>query len=187
MRTLLNVIEGFQELDNETRELIKFYFVEEKFGKEEILLNHGTICDKIYFIKSGLLRRVCVENGEEIIKWIYTNNQFCTSLSSYFEQKPSSEIIVASDVTIVYSLSYKDELKLLDQPLFAKFHIKLLRLYLSKLNEFHHIFTHMTAQEKYVFLLQSFPEIVKKAKLKHIASFIGVSQETLSRIRASII
>jgi len=83
-------------------------------------------------------------------------------------------------------LSYSDELILLEYPLFSKFHIKQLRLYLSKINEFHHLFRVMNAQEKYIYLLESFPQIILKAKLKHIASLIGVSQETLSRIRSSI-
>ncbi|HJY12502.1 MAG TPA: hypothetical protein VJ304_06920, partial [Flavobacterium sp.] len=88
--------------------------------------------------------------------------------------------------TIVYSLSYSDELILLEYPLFSKFHMRQLRLYLSKINEFHHMFRLMTAQEKYMYLLESFPQIILKAKLKHISSLLGVSQETLSRIRASI-
>ena len=87
---------------------------------------------------------------------------------------------------MLYSLSYSDEQILMQYPLFLKFHVNQLRLYLSKINEFHHLFRVMTAQQKYEFLLHSFPQIVIKAKLKHIASLIGVSQETLSRIRASI-
>lgn len=48
------------------------------------------------------------------------------------------------------------------------------------------MFRVMNAQEKYIYLLESFPQIILKAKLKHIASLIGVTQETISRIRASI-
>ncbi|WP_207797851.1 Crp/Fnr family transcriptional regulator [Flavobacterium piscis] len=107
-------------------------------------------------------------------------------MSSFFEQKPSFENFQASEDTILYSLSYEDEEILLKYPLFSKFHIKLLRLYLSKLNEFYHLFTSMNAQEKYLYLLNTLPQIILKAKLKDIASLIGVSPETLSRIRAQI-
>lgn len=186
MNELIDFINGFQKLDTLTEEAIRKYFTIETFGKNELILKQGKVCEKIYFIKSGLVERFTFEDDIKRTNWIYTKNQFFTSLSSFFEQKPSFENFEASETTVVYSLSHKDELTLLEYPLFAKFHIKQLRLYLSKLNEFHHVFRFMTAQQKYSFLLAHFPEMIKKAKLKHIASLIGVSQETLSRIRASI-
>lgn len=186
MRELVNVINGFQKLDFETEEAVKKYFIVERFRKDEFIIEEGKVCSKIYFIKSGAIRRFSLEDGVEVTKWIYTDNQFVTSLSSFFEQKPSFENFQACEETTVYSLSYSDEVVLLEYPLFSKFHIKQLRLYLSKINEFHHIFRVMNAQEKYKYLLESFPQIILKSKLKHIASLIGVSQETISRIRASI-
>jgi signal-transduction protein with cAMP-binding, CBS, and nucleotidyltransferase domain len=186
MIELIKVINSFQDLDLETEKAIEKYFVVEKFKKDELIVEEGKICRKVYFIKSGAIRRFCHEEGIEVTKWIYTDNQFVTSLSSFFEQKPSFESFQACEETIVYSLSYSDELILLEYSLFSKFHMRQLRLYLSKINEFHHMFRLMTAQEKYMYLLESFPQIILKAKLKHIASLIGVSQETLSRIRASI-
>lgn len=186
MTELLNVINSFQKLNAETEDAIKKYFVEEKFKKNDFILHEGKICNKIYFIKSGAIRRFCFENGIEVTRWIYTDTQFVTSLSSFFEQKPSFESFQATEETVVYSLSYQNEALLLQYPLFVNFHLKQLRLYLSKINEFHHLFRVMNAQEKYLFLLNSFPQIIKKSKLKHIASLIGISQETLSRIRAAI-
>ncbi len=175
MQQLIDVINDFQKLDLETEEAIKKYFIIEKFKKNEFIVKQGKICNKVYFIKSGTVRRFCFENEIEITKWIYTDNQFVTSLSSFFEQKPSFENFQACEYTELYSLSYSDEQILLDYPLFSQFHIKQLRLYLSKINEFHHLFRVMTAQQKYEFLLSSFPQIIIKAKLKHIASLINVS------------
>ncbi|KAF2513398.1 Crp/Fnr family transcriptional regulator [Flavobacterium foetidum] len=186
MKELIEVINGFQKLDFETEEAVKKHFVIEEFRKNELIIQEGKICNKVYFVKSGTVRRYCFENGEEITKWIYTDNQFITSLSSFFEQKTSFENFQTCEDTVLYSLTYSDEQILLEYPLFSKFHINQLRFYLSKINEFHHLFSVMSAHEKYLFLLTSFPQIIIKAKLKHIASLIGVSQETLSRIRASI-
>ncbi|WPO79656.1 Crp/Fnr family transcriptional regulator [Flavobacterium sp. KACC 22761] len=186
MNELLAVINGFQKIDATTEEAIRKFFVVEKFKKNEFIIEEGKVCRKIYFIKSGAIRRFCFENDSEITKWIYTDGQFVTSMSSFFEQKPSFEIFQTCEETIVYSLSHSDEQSLLEYPLFLKFHIKQLRYYLSNINEFHHLFHVMTAEQKYLFLLESFPKIIQKGKLMHIASLIGVSQETLSRIRASI-
>jgi len=187
MEELIQIINSFQKLDLETELAVRKSFVEETFSKGEFLVEEGKVCNKIYFIKSGAIRRFCIEDGVEVTKWIYTDNQFVTSMSSFFEQKPSFENFQTCEKTIVYSLSYSDEQALFEFPLFVKFHIRQLRHYLSKINEFNHLFRLMTAEKKYLFLLESFPQIIKKAKLKHIASLIGVSQETLSRIRASII
>ncbi|AWK03134.1 Crp/Fnr family transcriptional regulator [Flavobacterium crocinum] len=186
MDELIRIINSFQELDLETELAVRKYFVLEKFKKDEIVIQGGKICDKVYFIQSGTVRRFCFEDGIEVTKWIYTDNQFVTSMSSFFEQKPSFETFQTCENSILYSLSYSDEQILLQYPLFLKFHMNQLRLYLSKINEFHHLFRIMTAQQKYEFLLEFFPQIIIKAKLKYIASLIGVSQETLSRIRASI-
>lgn len=186
MTDLINIINSFQKLDSETEKAIGKYFILEKFNKNALVIEEGKICDKIYFMVSGAVRRFCIEDGEEVTKWIYTDNQFFTSLSSFFEQKQSFESFQTCEETIVYSLSFDDEAKLLEYPLFAKFYIKMLRTFLSKINEFHHLFRTMTAQQKYTFLLQSFPQIIIKAKQKHIASLINVSPETLSRIRSSI-
>ena len=107
-------------------------------------------------------------------------------MGSFFEQKPSSEYLQTCEKTIVYSLTYADDQKLLKYLPYMNFHIKQLRLYASLLNEFHHQYKLMNAHEKYAYLLKFFPEIIQKAKLKHIASIMDISQETLSRIRTSI-
>jgi signal-transduction protein with cAMP-binding, CBS, and nucleotidyltransferase domain len=186
MTELLEFINGFVELDSETEFAIREFFQMETFEKNEFILEEGKICTKISFIKSGLVRRFYMNDGQENTNWIYYNNQWLTSMTSFFDQKASFENLQACEKTVLYSLSYADEQRLLEYPIFAKFHIKLLRQYLASLNEFHHKYKLMNAQEKYSYLLTYFPEIVKKSKLKHIASLIDVSQETLSRIRASI-
>lgn len=186
MNKLLEFINSFQVLDKETEEAIRGCFKEESFEKNEYIISKGDICSKLYYIESGLVRRFFYNDGEDVTEWIYTDHQFITSLSSYFEQKPSIELFQACEKTKVFSLSYNDEQNLLKYPLFTMFYFKLLRLYLSKLNEFHHLYKSMNAQEKYLYLLDSFPQIIARAKVKDIASLIGVSKETLSRIRATI-
>ena len=186
MTELIEFISHYVELNFETEQVILECFKTEIYEKNEFILEEGKTCSKVSFIKSGLVRRFYMNDGQEITNWIYYDNQWLTSMTSFFDQKPSFEAFQACEKTVLYSLSYSEEQRLLEYPLFAKFHIKLLRQYLALLNEFHHQYKLMNAHEKYSYLLTYFPEIVKKAKLKHIASLMDVSQETLSRIRASI-
>src|SRR6185436_14282457 len=109
MNELITVINSFQKLDADTENAIRRFFVEEKFAKNEFIIEEHKICDKIYFINSGAVRRFCFENDEEVTKWIYTDNQFMTSMSSFFEQKPSFEIFQTCEDTVVYSLSSSNE------------------------------------------------------------------------------
>jgi signal-transduction protein with cAMP-binding, CBS, and nucleotidyltransferase domain len=188
MLQLLNYINKFQKLDNETAEAVQNLFVEETYKKDEFIVEAGKICTRTFFIKSGFVRRFFIHNGEEVTIWFYGSDQMTTSMPSFFEQKPAYEYLQASENTVVYSVSFDDEQKLIEEyPLFAKFHIKQLRYFLAGIDEINYRFKLMTAKEKYLAMLAFAPEVMQKAKLKHIASFLDVSQETLSRIRASII
>ena len=151
MTELIQFISGFVELDEDTELAIQKSFKIESFEKNEFILNEGEVCTKVSFIKSGLVRRFYIDDGEEITDWIYYDNQWLTSMSSFFSQKPSFENLQASEKTTLYSLSYTDEQKLLEKPLFLEFHVKLLRQYLGSLNEFLHKYRLMTSSGK-VFL-----------------------------------
>jgi signal-transduction protein with cAMP-binding, CBS, and nucleotidyltransferase domain len=187
MIELISFITRIQALDHETEQAIKNFHIEETYKKNEFIVEPGKICSKVVFIKSGLIRRFFMHDGTDVTIWIYCSNQMATSMPSFFWQKPAYEYLQACEDTVTYSLSYQNEQLLLEYPLYAKFQLKLLRAYLSGVDEANYRFKLMTAKEKYTFLLTYHPEIIQKAKLKHIASFLDVSQATLSRIRASII
>ena len=186
MKELLGYINSFQALDDHTEKAILHFFTEEIYLKNEFLAEEGKVCSKINFIKSGLVRRYYVNDGEEITKWLYHDNHWIAIMSSYFNQKPSQEYLQACEDTIVYSMSFDDEKKLLEYPLFFKFYAHFFRCSLANFDEFHFVFGSLTAQQKYNYLIDKFPLMIRKAKQKHIASLLNVSQETLSRIRASI-
>lgn len=188
MKELIQFINRFQQLDTETEEAVKQYYAEETYNKDEYIVETGKICSKVFLIKSGFVRRFFINDGQDVTIWFYGSNQMATSMPSFFQQKPAYEYLQACEDTVVFSLSFHNEQKLLEEyPLFAKFHLKQLRYYLAGLDEVNYRLKLMTAKEKYTMMLALVPEIMQKAKLKHIASFLDVSQATLSRIRASII
>ena len=187
MIELIKFINRFQQLDRDTEDAVKQYYVEETYKKDEYIVEAGRICTKVIFIKSGLVRRFFIHNDKDVTTWIYGSNQMATCMPSFFGQKPAYEYLQACEDTVAYAVSFEGDQKLLEYHLFAKFHIKQLRSYLAGVDEVNYRFKLMTAKEKYAFMLTYFPDIIQKAKLKHIASFLDVSQETLSRIRASVI
>lgn len=186
MTELIQFIENFQHLDLVTSEAIQNCFQKQLFKKNEYLLKEGEICSKIYFIKTGLVRRFYLIEGEEITKWIYHDYHWLTSLTSYFNHNPSFEYLQADQDTVVYYLSAQKEQELLKFPLFLQFHFKFLRASLAAFDEFHFVLSSMTAHKKYKYIIENFPLLVQRSKQKNIASLLGISQETLSRIRAEI-
>ncbi len=186
MDDLLKFINTYIQLDDNTEQLVRDSFKIEEYPKGHLLVEEGKVSRKIWFLESGLVRKFCIEDGCDITKWIYYDKQWIASMTSYFSQKPSFEFFEVCEDSTFLSLSYDDEQKLLKDPQFAEFHIKMLRDFLSTLNEWYHLFHKMNSYEKYDFILKNSPGIIQKAKQKHIASMIGVSPETLSRIRAEI-
>lgn len=186
MTELINFIKQFHEIDKLTEEAIEDCFVLERIRKNEFILERGKVCSKISFIKQGLIRRYYLNDEKEVTKWLYHDNHWIASLASYFAQKPSFEYLQACEETTLYSLSYHNEQELLKLPQFKDFHLKFLRCSLTAFEEFHFVFETMSASNKYEYLLEKFPLMVQRAKQKHIASLLNISQETLSRIRSSI-
>jgi CRP-like cAMP-binding protein len=187
MKELIAYINLFQQLDGETEEAVRNCFVEEQYGKNEMILEEGKTCNRISFIQSGLVRRFHITNGVDITKWIYHQGHWFTSLSSYIHQRPGLEYFQACEKTILFSLSAVNEEQLLQFPLFLKFYTRFLRCSLAAFDEFHFVFGTMPATRKYDYLIDKFPLMIQKAKQKHIASLLNISQETLSRIRAAAI
>ncbi|MEO9569597.1 MAG: Crp/Fnr family transcriptional regulator [Polaribacter sp.] len=170
--------------DEELTDII-IHFKEEKFKKNAILLKNGTICDKLYFIKEGMSRSFYTrKDGKEVTQWFFGNGHFMASAESFFNQTPSFYNLEILEDSILYSISFKKM-----ELLLAKYHnmekcIRLLSIEMftklvHKMNatQFH------SAKERYSYMILEYPNIVHRISLGHIASYLGMTQETLSRIR----
>lgn len=186
MNSLINTIKAEVQLNTETELAIIEKFKIQKIKRGEILLKENAVCNKFWFIVSGTIRQYMLIEGIEVTKWFYVDNQWATSHYSYFEQKPAYDYLEIYKDSTVYYISFDDEKELLEYPQYQKYQIILLRHYLASLNYFMRNYKQMTADDKYKFLLENHPEVVQRVKLKEIASLIGISQETLSRIRARL-
>ena len=186
MDKLIENIKTLVPLDAATELAIVENFKAEKLTKGQILLKENSICNKMWFIESGTIRQYIILNDADVTKWFYVDNQWATSHYSYFEQKPAYDYLVAYEDSIVYSITNDAEKALLEYPQYLKYHFILLRQYLADLNYAMKTYKYMTADEKYKFCMDKHPEVIQRVKLKELASMIGISQETLSRIRARL-
>jgi CRP-like cAMP-binding protein len=166
-----------------------------KTPKDFFLLKENAVSDYIYFIKKGVARIYyykTARNGDplgqrkEITEWLALDEQFFLSITSFFHRTPSHLIIQTIEPSDVYGIHHDDFMELAD-----KYHDveRLLRkmvtgsLILSQVRMDSIQFE--SAQQRYEKLLQRSPQIVQRVPLTYIASFLGITLETLSRIRSA--
>jgi CRP-like cAMP-binding protein len=186
MQQLIDFIKRYAELDAESIAALKKYIVFEEFTKNQYILNTEQVCNRVWFIKSGMVRKFHLLDGMEITSWIHFENEMFTSLNSYINSIPSGEYLQACENSILISITKQNSEKLSDFPQLSAFSNNLLGEQLAKIDLVSSKLKTMDATEKYKFLLSISPELFKRAKLGYIASIMGITQETLSRIRKLI-
>ena len=184
MQNLLQEISQRCFLSPELRHRLLSDFEEVKFEKGGKILTQSSKANYLYFVEKGVLHNYYYHEGKQISSWFYAENDFITSWHSFYGQKPSFEEIECLEDCVLYRISYKKYQSLIaDFPAFGNFARLLAEEMLTFLDEFSKGWSFQTAKEKYELLLAYFPNIELRVKLGHIASFLGISQETLSRIR----
>jgi CRP-like cAMP-binding protein len=176
------------EVSNEDLSLILSFFKPLKKNKNELLIAPGQISQHTYFVVKGCLR-IFFENleGKEVTRYIAFENQFATALIAYITHLPSTEYIQAIESSELLYITHNDFNYLLETiPNWRKFYTNYLeKAYVSNANRVMSITT-LDAVERYNQLLKINPKIVSRLPKKIVASYINVSQETLSRIKTKL-
>lgn len=186
MKSLVEHIDRKVRTSDDLEEALAVAFKKEQFAKKDLLLRENKHVRKLYFIEQGILRTFYAHNDKEVSSWFYVEDQFITSWHGFYQQETSYEYIEALEDCIVYSIEYTEYQKLIETyPKFERFSRLLAEEQLAFIDSFSKGFMFMTAKDKYQLLLSSIPDIELRVQLGYIASFLGISQETLSRIRSS--
>lgn len=154
-------------------------------AKKQFLLKEGSICRNIYFVADGFLQAFYSKGEKEVTSWFMGKGETVISVYSFFTQGPSAENILALEDCTLFSLSY-NELQFAYQT-FPEMNIigrVLTEQYYIRSEERAIALRRSSARERYENLIKTHPGILQKASLGQIASHLGMSQETLSRVRA---
>lgn len=154
------------------------------YPKGVLLAEQGKPCRYIYFIEKGVMRGFYHRGEKDITTWFAYEQDVVTSMSSFVTQHPAVENIEVLESASVKGISY-DHLQELYRR-FPEFNIVgrlLSERYYVELEERTLSLQNLSARERYIKLLNEQPHILQKVSLGHIASYLGMSQETLSRIR----
>lgn len=162
---------------------------EESFSAKSEIVAEGQIARKIYFIDEGLLRTYHIQKGKEINTYFATDKQVISTFASIITQSPSFEYLEVIEDSTVYSLQYSGLMSLYQQySSFEQFgRILAEKNYLCILDRTILMQT-KTAKEKYTDFIKTYnKKIIQRVPQHHIASFLGIAPESLSRIRKEIV
>ena len=155
--------------------------------KGHILVKPYSVCNHTYYVEQGLTRTFYYKDGKDVTDWFSLEDTFATSIVSFISGKPDRRGIELLEPSVLYSLSHDDL-----EDLCNKHHDveRLARLLISSgLVEMQKRFDDLhfaTALQRYKTLLEDKPALINRAPLGMIASYLGITQETLSRMRLKI-
>lgn len=155
--------------------------------KNKVLVDAGQIGRSVYFIQKGIARAYCEGKDNQITFWFGLEGDFVFSYNSYINGQAGYESIELLENSVLYEI--KDEALqrlFLEHTDLANWGRKLAELELIKLEERYISRLFKSASECYAELLKNSPDLIKRIQLGYIASYLGVTQVTLSRIRAEI-
>jgi len=166
--------------------------VMEKFHREELVkgdyfIKVGRPAQKLGFIESGLVRIFAASKEKEVTQWVSTPGYFITELSSFVFQQPSRLNLQALEDCVIWSITKDDHHQLCkDFPQWNEVDKKFIAKCFVILED--RIFSHlyMTAEERFKQLMGFQPELFNKVPLQYLASMLGMTPETLSRMRKKI-
>jgi len=172
-------------LTKEEKEFFISFLNYKKLAKGEILLNYGEICKQQYFVISGCLRNYSIdEYGKEHILVFAQTDWWTSDLYSYVTETPAENIIDALMDTEVFEMKKDDMEKVYERvPKFERFFRILFQN--AMVNNMKRLSSSMSipAEERYQAFIKQYPTIYQQIPLKHIASYLGISPEFLSKIR----
>lgn len=185
MTELIQYLNSIHTLSPELVEHLSNILKKKEVLKSELLLKHQAICKNIYFIQKGLFRCFYLkDNDKEVSSWFMKTGDVIISVESFFKQIPSNENIQALEDSSVYFISYTElefiykkflEFNFIGRFLTEKYYCESeQRLFWLRMN---------SAKEKYNLLLKNYPELIHNISSTHIASFLGITLETLSRMK----
>ena len=182
LKSSINDISGLSE---ENWEILSSCLTISKFPKGGFLLKTGEFCGSVFFIHEGYCRSFQDTDEKEININFHFENEFVTNITSYIKKERSDYSIQTCENVVVVII---EKNKLIDRTYkssleFEIFGRKMLEFMIMKQDEHLSLFKLYTPQQRYEYIENNRPEILRRVALTQIASYLGVTRETLTRIR----
>ena len=187
MKAFFEHIDAIYPISKKSKDLLEGISSEVKVKKGEDLQVIGSVCRTVYFVISGLLRIHYIKNGNSITESFEFENSIVARSDSLFDAKPSQKGIQAIEDSELVAINSTKLFQLYDDnpDIERLFRIIFERAYVKTVERIESLQFH-SAEERYRNLLTDSQHIIKRIPLNYIASYLGITPVSLSRIRSKI-
>ena len=176
----------YSTMTHEELDLLESILVPMKYAKNEMILREGETCTNIYWVVKGLVRQFYYKNGKELTEYMATENSIVMCIESLFLEQPTHLQIKSIEPTVLIAIPKVD----LEAVAMKSVNIQILyrkileeSLILSQIHA--DMLRFESAQDRYQKLIKRQPQLVLRAPLVYIASYLQMTPETLSRVRTA--
>lgn len=174
----------FGELSDEEFNTMISYFQLEKIAKNEFFTEEEKYCNRFSFQKTGIFRIFKLDDGKEVTQWISTPDFFITEISSFFFGEPNRWSIQALTDCEILTISKENYKQFCDEfPKWNEIEKRFLAKCFAMLED--RVYSHLTmsAEQRYNLYFEQNKSLFNQVPLQYLASVLGMSAETFSRIR----
>ena len=180
----INIFRQFTDFHERDLKIIMPYFEPKKFKKKFNLLNVGQVSNEVYYLIKGCIRLYCEKDGEELSTYFFTENMFAGSYDSFLSRKPSKVAIETLEECEVLILTHDSQENLYTVfPKMNEFIRKAIEQRFVLLHDLFISYLLNSPEERYLMLQKDRPDLLQRIPQHQIASFLGITPVSLSRIR----
>lgn len=177
----------YSTMTHDELDILENVLVQMKFAKGDMILKEGEVCKNIYYIEKGLVRQFYFKKGKDVTEHMAPEGEIIMCIESLFKEEPTRLQVEALEPVLIYSLPKAR----LEEVALHNVNIQILYrkiLEESLINSQIHadLVRFETAQDRYRKLCKLSPQLSLRAPLVYIASYLQMTPETLSRVRANI-
>jgi CRP-like cAMP-binding protein len=184
MERLLSFLDAVYPLGDELSSHLLEHVQYREINKGDYLLKAGHTCQHIHFIDKGLLRCFYRRDDLEVSSWFMKDGDVIVSIESFYQQKVSYEWIQALEDCQLYYISHRELYDIYHRfPQFNFVARELTQHYYILWTQLLYALRMKTADEKYTWLLERFPDYVLRIPAKHLASWLGISEYHFSYVK----
>lgn len=183
----ISFVKAVHPLSKEAQDYLSDKIYHCRIRKNDLLISAGTVCSSIFYVHRGILRGYVKEGIKEITTWISGERELITSITGFDQQRPALENIQAIEDCELIGLKHEDLEYLYEN--FPEANIigrKVLQQYYRDAEERAFIARLTEATAKYKRFIATKSNMLNRVPLKFIASYLGMTLETLSRIRSKL-